>query len=155
MDMYDYLIVGAGLSGAVFAHEANKRGKKVKVIDKRHHMGGNVYCKEVEGIQVHQYGAHIFHTSNQQIWDYVNQFVDFHPFINAPLANYKGRLYHLPFNMNTFYAMWGTKTPQEAREKIASQTQHLEDTEPRNLESWQQACRRWRRSARSDRRVDR
>ena len=134
MDMYDYLIVGAGLSGAVFAHEANKRGKKVKVIDKRHHMGGNVYCKEVEGIQVHQYGAHIFHTSNQQIWDYVNQFVDFHPFINAPLANYKGRLYHLPFNMNTFYAMWGTKTPQEAREKIASQTQHLEDTEPRNLE---------------------
>ena len=134
MDMYDYLIVGAGLSGAVFAHEAKKRGKKVKVIDKRNHVGGNIYCKEMEGIQVHYYGAHIFHTSNQQIWDYVNQFVDFHPFINAPLANYKGRLYNLPFNMNTFYAMWGTKTPQEARDKIASQTQHLQDTEPRNLE---------------------
>ncbi|MGT2910098.1 UDP-galactopyranose mutase [Streptococcus cameli] len=132
--MYDYLIVGAGLSGAVFAYEANKRGKKVKVIDKRNHIGGNIYCEEVEGINVHKYGAHIFHTSNQRIWEYVNQFADFNQYINSPLAHYKGKLYNLPFNMNTFYAMWGTKTPQEVREKIASQTEHLKDTEPQNLE---------------------
>lgn len=132
--MYDYLIVGAGLSGAVFAYEATKRGKKVKVIDKRDHIGGNIYCESVEGINVHKYGAHIFHTSNKRIWDYVHQFATFNHYINAPVANYQGKLYNLPFNMNTFYAMWGTKTPQEVKEKIAEQTQHLQDTEPRNLE---------------------
>lgn len=132
--MYDYLIVGAGLSGAVFAYEAKKRGKHVKVIDKRDHIGGNIYCESLEGINVHKYGAHIFHTSNKRIWDYVNQFADFNHYINSPVANYQGKLYNLPFNMNTFYAMWGTKTPQEVRAKIAEQTQHLQDTEPRNLE---------------------
>ena len=108
--MYDYLIVGAGLSGAIFAHEATKRGKKVKVIDKRDHIGGNIYCENIEGINVHKYGAHIFHTSNKKVWDYVNQFAEFNNYINSPVANYKGSLYNLPFNMNTFYAMWGTKT---------------------------------------------
>lgn len=132
--MYDYLIVGAGLSGAIFAYEATKRGKKVKVIDKRDHVAGNIYCENVEGINVHKYGAHIFHTSNKAVWDYVNQFSDFNQYINSPLANYKGRLYNLPFNMNTFYAMWGTKTPQEVKEKIALQTEHLKDKEPQNLE---------------------
>ena len=132
--MYDYVIVGAGLAGAIFAHEATKRGKKVKVIDKRNHIGGNIYCENIEGINVHKYGAHIFHTSNKQVWDYVNQFADFHPYVNSPLACYKGKLYNLPFNMNTFYAMWGTKTPQEAKDKIASQTEHLKDMEPQNLE---------------------
>lgn len=132
--MYDYLIVGAGLSGAIFAYEATKRGKKVKVIDKRDHIGGNINCEQEEGINVHKYGAHIFHTSNKEIWDYVNQFAEFNNYINSPLANYKGQLFNLPFNMNTFYAMWGTKTPQEVRDKIASQTQHLQNTEPKNLE---------------------
>ncbi|MGT2715747.1 UDP-galactopyranose mutase [Streptococcus respiraculi] len=132
--MYDYIIVGAGLSGAVFAYEATKRGKTVKVIDKRDHIGGNIYCESIEGINVHKYGAHIFHTSNKRIWEYVNQFADFNHYINSPVANYKGKLYNLPFNMNTFYAMWGTKTPQEVRDKIAEQTQHLKDTKPRNLE---------------------
>lgn len=132
--MYDYLIVGAGLSGAIFAYEATKRGKKVKVIDKRNHIGGNIYCENVEGINVHKYGAHIFHTSNQAIWDYVNQFAEFNHYINSPVANYQGKLYNLPFNMNTFYAMWGTKTPQEVKDKIAEQTAHLQDTEPKNLE---------------------
>ncbi|MCQ9211414.1 MULTISPECIES: UDP-galactopyranose mutase [unclassified Streptococcus] len=132
--MYDYLVVGAGLSGAVFAYEATKRGKKVKVIDKRGHIGGNIYCELIEGIKVHKYGAHIFHTSNKRIWDYVNQFSEFNHYINSPVANYQGKLYNLPFNMNTFYAMWGTKTPQEVKEKIAEQTQHLQDIEPRNLE---------------------
>lgn len=132
--MYDYVIVGAGLAGAIFAHEATKRGKKVKVIDKQNHIGGNIYCENIEGINVHKYGAHIFHTSNKQVWDYVNQFADFHPYVNSPLACYKGKLYNLPFNMNTFYAMWGTKTPQEAKDKIASQTEHLKDMEPQNLE---------------------
>ena len=103
--MYDYLIVGAGLSGAIFAHEATKRGKKVKVIDKRDHIGGNIYCEDVEGINVHKYGAHIFHTSNKKVWDYVNQFAEFNNYINSPIANYKGSLYNLPFNMNTFYAI--------------------------------------------------
>ena len=132
--MYDYLIVGAGLSGAIFAHEATKRGKKVKVIDKRDHIGGNIYCEEVEGINVHKYGAHIFHTSNKKVWDYVNQFAEFNNYINSPIANYKGSLYNLPFNMNTFYAMWGTKTPQEVKDKIAEQTADMKDVEPKNLE---------------------
>ena len=132
--MYDYLIVGAGLSGAIFAHEATKRGKKVKVIDKRDHIGGNIYCEEVEGINVHKYGAHIFHTSNKKVWDYVNQFAEFNNYINSPVANYKGSLYNLPFNMNTFYAMWGTKTPQEVKDKIAEQTADMKDIEPKNLE---------------------
>ena len=132
--MYDYLIVGAGLSGAIFAHEATKRGKKVKVIDKRGHIGGNIYCENVEGINVHKYGAHIFHTSNKKVWDYVNQFAEFNNYINSPVANYKGSLYNLPFNMNTFYAMWGTKTPQEVKDKIAEQTADMKDVEPKNLE---------------------
>ena len=132
--MYDYLIVGAGLSGAIFAYEATKRGKKVKVIDKRNHIGGNIYCEDVEGINVHKYGAHIFHTSNKKVWDYVNQFAEFNNYINSPIANYKGSLYNLPFNMNTFYAMWGTKTPQEVKDKIAEQTADMKDVEPKNLE---------------------
>ena len=132
--MYDYLIVGAGLSGAIFAHEANKRGKKVKVIDKREHIGGNIYCQSVGGINVHKYGAHIFHTSNKKVWDYVNQFAEFNNYINSPIANYQGHLYNLPFNMNTFYALWGTKTPQEVKDKIAEQTTHMQDVEPKNLE---------------------
>ena len=132
--MYDYLIVGAGLSGAIFAYEATKRGKKVKVIDKRDHIGGNIYCENVEGVNVHKYGAHIFHTSNKKVWDYVNQFAEFNNYINSPVANYKGSLYNLPFNMNTFYAMWGTKTPQEVKDKIADQTAHMKDVEPKNLE---------------------
>ena len=132
--MYDYLIVGAGLSGAIFAHEANKRGKKVKVIDKRDHIGGNIYCQSVEGINVHKYGAHIFHTSNKKVWDYVNQFAEFNNYINSPIANYQGHLYNLPFNMNTFYALWGTKTPQEVKDKITEQTTHMQDVEPKNLE---------------------
>lgn len=132
--MYDYLIVGAGLSGAIFAYEANKRGKKVKVIDKREHIGGNIYCQSVEGINVHKYGAHIFHTSNKKVWKYVNQFAEFNNYINSPIANYQGHLYNLPFNMNTFYALWGTKTPQEVKDKIAEQTTHMQDVEPKNLE---------------------
>ena len=132
--MYDYLIVGAGLSGAIFAHEATKQGKKVKVIDKRDHIGGNIYCENVEGINVHKYGAHIFHTSNKEVWDYVNQFAEFNNYINSPVANYKGKLYNLPFNMNTFYGLWGTKTPAEVKAKIAEQTAHLQDSEPKNLE---------------------
>lgn len=132
--MYDYLIVGAGLSGAIFAYEANKRGKKVKVIDKREHIGGNIYCQSIEGINVHKYGAHIFHTSNKKVWDYVNQFAEFNNYINSPIANYQGHLYNLPFNMNTFYALWGTKTPQEVKDKIAEQTTHMQDVEPKNLE---------------------
>ena len=132
--MYDYLIVGAGLSGAIFAYEANKRGKKVKVIDKREHIGGNIYCQSVEGINVHKYGAHIFHTSNKKVWEYVNQFAEFNNYINSPIANYQGHLYNLPFNMNTFYALWGTKTPQEVKDKIAEQTTHMQDVEPKNLE---------------------
>lgn len=131
---YDYLIVGAGLFGAVFAHEAIKKGKKVLVIDKRSHIGGNCYTKEIEGIQVHQYGAHIFHTSNQTVWNYINQFADFNRFTNAPIANYKGELFHLPFNMNTFYQMWGVITPEEAKNKIAAQIKEAGITAPKNLE---------------------
>ncbi len=118
---YDYIIVGSGLFGAVFAHEMIKRGKTVLVIEKREHFGGNIYCEEIEGINVHKYGAHIFHTSHKGIWDYVNAIVPFNNYVNSPVANYKGRLYNLPFNMNTFYQMWGTKTPAEAKSKIDSQ----------------------------------
>ena len=109
---YDYLIVGAGLFGAVFAHEAKKSGKKCLVIEKRNHIAGNIYCEEIEGIQVHKYGAHIFHTSNKEVWDYINQFAEFNHYINSPIAVYKDELYNLPFNMNTFSKMWGIKTPQ-------------------------------------------
>lgn len=116
---YDYLIVGAGLFGAVFAHEATERGKKCLVIDRRDHIGGNIYTEEVEEIQVHRYGAHIFHTSNKQIWDYVNQFAEFNNYINSPVAVYKNELYNLPFNMNTFSKMWNIRTPQEAKDIIA------------------------------------
>lgn len=131
---YDYLIVGAGLFGAVFAHEAKKAGKNVLVIDKRSHIGGNIYTKEVEGIQVHEYGAHIFHTSDKKVWDYVQQFAEFNRYTNSPVARYKDELYNLPFNMNTFSKMWGISTPQEAKEKIAEQIREAGITEPKNLE---------------------
>ena len=131
---YDYLIVGVGPFGAVFAHEAKKRGKRVLVIDKRSHTGGNMYCEKVEGINVHKYGAHIFHTSNKEVWDYVNQFCTFNNYINSPIANYKGEIYNLPFNMNTFNKLWGVVTPQEAKEKIENQVKESNITEPKNLE---------------------
>lgn len=131
---YDYLIVGAGLFGAVFAHEMTKRGKKCLVIDKRGHIAGNIYCENVEGINVHKYGAHIFHTSNKEIWDYMNQFAEFNHYINSPVAVYKDELYNLPFNMNTFSKMWGIKTPQEAKARIAEQIAELDIREPKNLE---------------------
>lgn len=131
---YDYLIVGAGLFGAVCAHELHKRGKSVLVIEKRDHIGGNVYTENKGGIQIHKYGAHIFHTNDKEIWDYVNSFVEFNRFTNAPLANYKGELYNLPFNMNTFYQLWGTKTPAEAAAKIAEQRKEMDGKEPTNLE---------------------
>jgi UDP-galactopyranose mutase len=131
---YDFLIVGAGLYGAVFAYEANKRGFKCLVIDKREHIAGNIYTQNVEGINVHTYGAHIFHTSNKMIWDYVNSFVEFNRYTNSPVANYKGELYNLPFNMNTFYQLWKVKTPSEAKAKIADQIADLKISEPQNLE---------------------
>ena len=131
---YDYLIVGAGLFGAVFAHEMKKRGKSVLVIDKRDHIAGNVYTRSVMDIQVHEYGAHIFHTSDKRIWDYVNGFAEFNHYINSPIAYYKGELYNLPFNMNTFSKMWGVVTPDEAKAKIAGQIEELGITEPKNLE---------------------
>ena len=134
MNNYDYLIVGAGLFGAVFAHEATKAGKKCLVLDKRNHTGGNVYCENIEGINVHKYGAHIFHTNDKGLWDYVNQFVEFNNYINSPLAYSKGKLYNLPFNMNTFYQLWGTKTPQEAKEKIEEQIAVYGVENPKNLE---------------------
>ena len=132
--MYDYLIVGAGLFGAVFAHEAHRRQKTCLVVEKRSHIAGNIYCKNVEGIHVHQYGAHIFHTSDKKIWDYINQFAEFNNYINSPIAVYKDELYNLPFNMNTFSKMWGIRTPSEAREKIAEQIASLNITNPSNLE---------------------
>lgn len=132
--MYDYLIVGAGLFGAVFAHEASKKGKKCLVIDKRNHIGGNVYTENIEGINVHKYGAHIFHTNNKKIWDYVNDFVEFNRYTNSPVANFKGEIYNLPFNMNTFNKLWGVITPQEAKEKIEEQKKDAKITEPKNLE---------------------
>lgn len=131
---YDYLIVGAGLFGAVFAHEAKKAGKRVLVIDKRNHKGGNIYCENIEGINVHKYGAHIFHTSNQQVWDYVNQFVTFNHYVNSPVARFEGKLFNLPFNMNTFYQLWGVTTPQQAKEKIEQQRAPYKDLDPQNLE---------------------
>ena len=131
---YDYLVVGAGPFGATFAYEANKKGKKVLVIDKRNHVGGNMYCENIENINVHKYGAHIFHTSNKKVWDYVNQFCTFNNYINSPIANYKGEIYNLPFNMNTFNKLWGVITPNEAKAKIADQIQKSGITEPKNLE---------------------
>ena len=131
---YDYLVVGAGLYGAVFAHEAKKKGKNCLVIDKRDHIAGNIYCEEIEGINVHKYGAHIFHTSNKKIWEYINQFAEFNNYINSPVAVYKDELYNLPFNMNTFSKMWNIRTPQEAKEKIAEQVAETGITEPKNLE---------------------
>lgn len=138
---YDYLIVGSGLYGATFAHLATKQGKHCLVIDKRSHLGGNLYCENVEGINVHKYGAHIFHTSNKQVWDFVNSIVEFNRYTNSPIANYKGKLYNLPFNMNTFYQMWGVTTPAEAIAKIEEQkaevTARMRNdgvTIPRNLE---------------------
>ena len=132
--MYDYLIVGAGLFGAVFAREATDKGKKVLVIDKRDHIAGNVFTREIEGINVHEYGAHIFHTNNREVWDYVNKFIEFNRFTNAPVANYKGELYSLPFNMYTFNKMWGVVTPDEAKAKIEEQKKTAGITEPKNLE---------------------
>lgn len=121
MKQYDYLIVGSGLYGATFAHLAHKQGKKCLVIDKRAHLGGNIYCENIEGINVHKYGAHIFHTSNKKVWEFVNSIVEFNRYTNSPVANYKGKLYNLPFNMNTFYQMWGVTTPEEAQAKIDEQ----------------------------------
>ena len=130
---YDYLVVGAGLYGSILAYRAHKAGKKVLVIDKRPHVGGNLYCEEIEGIQVHKYGPHIFHTSNKKVWDFVNFLVPFNHFRYCPLAYYKGDLYHLPFNMNTFYELWGTKTPEEAKAMIDRQRSEIKG-EPQNLE---------------------
>lgn len=130
--LYDYLVVGAGLYGSIFAHEAAQRGKRCLVIDKRAHIGGNIYTENQNGIIVHKYGAHIFHTSKKEVWDYVNRFVEFIPFVNSPVANYKGKLYNLPFNMNTFYALWGLSTPEEVRQKIQSQRVPCEN--PKNME---------------------
>lgn len=139
--MFDILIVGAGLYGATFAHLAKQAGKSVLVIDKRPHLGGNIYCENIEGINVHKYGAHIFHTNNKEVWDFVNSFVDFNRYTNSPVANYKGRLFNLPFNMNTFYQMWHITTPEEAQHKIEEQREEIRRklsqngvTEPRNLE---------------------
>ena len=131
---YDYLVVGSGLFGAVFAYEAKKRGKTCLVIDKRHHAGGNVHCENVEGINVHKYGPHIFHTNDKIIWDYVNSFVEFNRYTNVPVAFYQGEVYNLPFNMNTFYKLWGVKTPEEAKAKIQSQIEQSKVKEPTNLE---------------------
>ena len=134
MAKYDYLIVGSGLFGAVFAHEAHKKGKKCLVIDKRNHKGGNVYCEQIEDINVHKYGAHIFHTNDKDIWDYVNQFVEFNRYTNSPVAFYKDEVYNLPFNMNTFNQLWGVKTPEEAKTKIEEQVKSSGITNPKNLE---------------------
>lgn len=135
---YDYLIVGSGLFGATFAYRAKQLGKKCLVIDKRSHLGGNVYCEKIDGINVHKYGAHIFHTSNKKVWNFVNSIVEFNRYTNCPVANYKGRLFNLPFNMNTFYQMWGVTTPEEAQAKIEEQKAEafaaLDGREPQNLE---------------------
>ncbi|MEE0024284.1 UDP-galactopyranose mutase [Methanobrevibacter sp.] len=131
---YDYLIVGAGLFGSIFAHEMTKKGKKCLVIEKRNHIGGNVYTELDENINVHKYGAHIFHTNNKMVWEYINQFADFNRYTNSPVANYKGELYNLPFNMNTFYQMWGVKTPEEAKAKIDEQKAESNIENPKNLE---------------------
>ena len=132
--MYDFLIIGSGLFGAVFAHEAHSAGKRVLMLERRSHVGGNVYCEEKEGIRIHKYGAHIFHTSDREVWDYVNRFVSFNNYINSPVANYRGELYNLPFNMNTFAKMWGVTTPAEAAAKIEEQRCAAGIKEPQNLE---------------------
>jgi UDP-galactopyranose mutase len=134
MQKYDCLIVGAGLYGSIFAFEMNKKGKKCLVIDKRDHIGGNIYCENIEGINVHKYGAHIFHTSNKEVWEYINQFCEFNNYINSPVANYKGEIYNLPFNMNTFNKLWGVRTPEEARRKIEEQKKEFGIVESKNLE---------------------
>ena len=135
MKQYDYLIVGSGLLGAVFAHEAHKAGKRCLVIEKRPHTGGNIYCEEVAGINVHKYGAHIFHTDNKEVWQYVNRLVEFNRYTNSPVANYQGKLYNLPFNMNTFYQLWGVRTPAEAQAKLQEQcAAYAHISQPRNLE---------------------
>ena len=131
--MYDYLVVGSGLFGAVFAHEARKNGKSVLMLERRNHVGGNIYCEELDGINIQKYGAHIFHTSYKDVWEYVNQFVEFNNYVNSPVANYKGELYNLPFNMNTFTKLWGVVTPQEAANRIAQQRTVIQGT-PQNLE---------------------
>ena len=131
---YDYLIVGAGLFGAIFAYEANKRNKKCLVIDKRPHIAGNIYTENIEGINVHKYGAHIFHTSNKEVWEYINNFAEFNNYINSPVARYKDELYNMPFNMNTFNKLWGVKTPKEAKEKIEEEKRKSKVDEPKNLE---------------------
>lgn len=131
--MYDYLVVGSGLFGSIFAHEAKKAGKKVLVIERRNHIGGNIYCEKKDGINIHKYGAHIFHTSLEEVWKYISQFARFNNYINSPVANYKGQLYNLPFNMNTFNKLWGVVTPAQAAAKIAEQRQRIK-TEPKNLE---------------------
>ena len=132
---YDYLIVGAGLFGSTFAYEMTKKGNKCLVIDRRKHIAGNIYCEKINNINVHKYGAHIFHTSNKEVWDYINQFVEFNNYINSPIANYKGELYNLPFNMNTFTKLWtDVVTPNEAANKINEQKKELNGKEPENLE---------------------
>ena len=131
---YDFLIVGAGLFGSIFAYEANKRGKKCLVIDKRPNIAGNIYTEEQYGINVHKYGAHIFHTSNQEVWNYINKFATFNRYTNSPVARYKDELYNLPFNMNTFNKLWGVVTPEEAQAKIEQEKQECGITEPKNLE---------------------
>jgi len=131
---YDYLIVGSGLFGTIFAYEMNKIGKKCIVIEKRNHIGGNIYTSKEENINVHKYGAHIFHTSDKKVWEYINEFTEFNNFINSPVAIYEDKMYNLPFNMNTFYQMWGTKTPAEAIAKIEEQKAEANITEPKNLE---------------------
>ena len=132
--MYDYLVVGSGLYGAIFAYEANKKGKKVLVIDKREHVGGNIYTENKDGINVHKYGAHIFHTSNKEVWEYINQFAEFNRYTNSPVARYKDELYNMPFNMNTFNKLWGVVTPKEAKEKIEQEKREAGIKEPKNLE---------------------
>ena len=134
MKKYDYLIVGAGLFGSTFAYEMSKQGKKCLVIDRRNHIGGNVYCEKINDINVHKYGAHIFHTSDKEIWKYVNQFVEFNNYVNSPIANYKGEIYNLPFNMNTFSKLWGIVTPEEAKQKIEEQKKEYGVDNPQNLE---------------------
>ena len=134
MTEYDYLIVGAGLFGAVFAYEMNKLGKKCLVIERRNHIGGNVYTEEQEGINVHKYGAHIFHTSNKQVWEYINQFAEFNRYTNSPVARYKDELYNMPFNMNTFNKLWGVVTPKEAKDRIDEEKRQAGIVEPKNLE---------------------
>ena len=131
---YNYLIIGSGLFGSIFAYEANKKGYKCLVIDKRDHIGGNIYTKEIEGINVHKYGAHIFHTSNKEVWNYINQFAEFNRYTNSPIAKYKDEIYNMPFNMNTFNKMWGVITPDEAKSKIEEQIKEANIKEPKNLE---------------------